>query len=303
MLVTPSDAPLPFTRLAIVGFGLIGASLAAALRARADPIEIVAVVRSEDSRQLAERLGTVDRAVIGPEAGLIGADVVMLCVPMLAMRDALLSVERAWTSGAMPAHAIVSDAGSVKGSFVADAQAVFGDTNPLLRRIVPGHPIAGRESSGMAAADAELYRGRRVLLTPSPLTDVDAVNGITALWERTGASVEALSPEHHDRVLAATSHLPHMLAYALVDALAKQQEVEEIFRYAAGGFRDFSRIASSDPVMWRDVCVSNRAALLEAMDAFRHSLDGLYGAIEQGDSAAVQAVFQRAKAARDTFTG
>jgi len=241
----------------------------------------------------------VDEARIGTRAGVAGADLVMLCVPMQAMRGALEELQAARRDGTLAADAIIGDAGSVKGRFVQDARDTLGS----LHRVVPGHPIAGRERSGMAAADATLYRGRRVLLTPLPETCAQAVQAVTQVWRTAGAEVECLSPEHHDRVLAATSHLPHVMAFALVDALARQQEAEEIFRYAAGGFRDFTRIASSDPVMWRDICLTNREALLTAMDALGEHVAALRAAIERGDAAAIEATFTRARDARDAFVG
>jgi len=295
----PAPAPAPIRRLAIVGFGLIGASLAAALKAAGHPAEIVAVVRSEASQRQALALGTVDRAVVGTRAGVAGADLVLLCVPMQAMREALAELHAARTDGTLDHRAIISDAGSVKGCFVADARITLGS----LARVVPGHPVAGREMSGMAAADPTLYRGRRVLLTPLPETEPQAVQAVGELWQAAGAEVECLSPERHDRVLAATSHLPHVIAFALVDALARQQEAEEIFRYAAGGFRDFTRIAASDPVMWRDICLTNRDALLGAMDSLEGHVSRLRRAIAEGDAQAIEATFERARTARRGFAG
>ena len=281
-------------RLAIVGFGMIGASLAASLRRVGTSDEIVAVVRTEAAADEALGSGLADRAVVGAAAGVDGADLVLLAVPMLAMRETLERIRPA-----LAPHAIVTDAGSVKGRFVEDARAVFGD----LARVVPGHPIAGREKSGMAAADGALYVGRRVLLTPVEETSAEAIAAVTRLWESAGAEVECLSPAHHDRVLAATSHLPHVLAFALVDALRERQEAEEIFRYAAGGFRDFTRIASSDPVMWRDVCLTNAPALLDALDGLDERLGALRRAIEAGDGEALEAAFRRARAAREAHAG
>mgnify|MGYP000205929557 CR=1 FL=1 len=298
-------------RLAIVGFGLIGASLAASLKRVGHDVEIVAVVRHEAAADEALAAGLADRAVVGAAAGVAGADVVLLAVPMLAMRGMLVEI-----APALAPHAIVTDAGSVKGRFVEDARAVFGgpgDGRPeggagggsggagRLARVVPGHPIAGREKSGMGAADATLYAGRRVLLTPLPETDADAVETVAALWRATGAEVECLSPERHDRVLAATSHLPHVVAFALVDALRARQEAEQIFRHAAGGFRDFTRIASSDAIMWRDVCLTNGAAIVETLDDLEASLASLRQAIATGDGETIEAMFRRAKAARDTY--
>ena len=193
---------------------------------------------------------------------------------------------------------MITDAGSVKSTFIDDALAVFGN----LARVVPGHPIAGREKTGIDAMDASLFESRRVLLTPVEQSEPQAIAAVTALWELAGASVENLTPEHHDNVLAATSHLPHILAYALVDTLATQQASEEIFRYAAGGFRDFSRIASSDPVMWRDVCLSNPTAILRSMDSLDEHIKVLRAAIAASDGQRIEEIFIRAKAARDRFT-
>ena len=281
------------TRLAIVGFGLIGASLAASLKRADHDVEIVAAVRSARAADEALAAGLADRAVVGAAAGALDADVVLLAVPMLAMRETLEAI-----APALAPRAVVTDAGSVKGRFVEDARAVFGDGRGLAR-VVPGHPIAGREKSGMAAADAALYAGRRVLLTPLPETEADAVETVAALWRAAGATVECLTPERHDRVLAATSHLPHVVAFALVDALRARQEAEEIFRYAAGGFRDFTRIASSDAVMWRDVCLTNGDAIVETLDELEASLAALREAIATGDGETIETIFRRAKAARD----
>ena len=281
-------------RLAIVGFGLIGASLAAGLKRAGFAGEIVAVTRSPESASQALSLGYVDHAVPDLEEGVADADVVLLSVPMLAMRSVMQSI-----APVLAERAIVTDAGSVKRSFVEDARAVFG----TLERVVPGHPIAGREKSGMAAADDRLYQGRRVLLTPLEETERSAVRVVTDLWSTVGAEVECLDVDHHDRVLAATSHLPHVLAFAIVDTLATQQEAEEIFRYAAGGFRDFTRIAASDPVMWRDVCLTNRDAVLASLDDFSAHLNALRSAIAKGDGNTIEATLRRARDARHLALG
>lgn len=278
----------------IVGFGLIGGSFAAALKHAGHPGEIVGVVQRAESGVRALEMGLADRVSDSVADGVAGVDVVLLAVPMLAMRgllETLLPV--------VSKDTIITDAGSVKRSFVDDARAVFGS----LERVVPGHPIAGRESSGVEAADATLFRERKVLLTPASETRAEAVATVSGLWEQTGATVECLTAAHHDRVLAATSHLPHVLAYALVDVLARQQESEEIFRYAAGGFRDFTRIASSDPVMWRDVCLTNRDAVIDALDDFSRSLGDLRQAVVDGDGTALESTFRRAKASRDGYVG
>lgn len=283
----------PPSTLCIVGLGMIGGSFAAALKKAGFSGEIVALVRSESTGARGLALGIVDRFSTDPKEVIAKADIVMLAVPMLSMREQLSAI-----ADFLDPDAIVTDAGSVKGPFIDDARAVFGS----LARVVPGHPIAGREKTGVDAADASLFEDKRVLLTPLDETEQDAINTVASLWELTGAVVESLSPSQHDRVLAATSHLPHVLAFALVDTLAKQQEAEEIFRYAAGGFRDFSRIASSDAVMWRDVCLSNRDAILESMDKLDDHLKQLRVAIESSDGAAIETIFARAKQARDNYT-
>ncbi|MFK7860241.1 MAG: prephenate dehydrogenase [Granulosicoccus sp.] len=278
--------------LCIVGLGMIGGSLAGSLKKHGFTGEISALVRSPGTGERGIELGLVDQYSTDPALLIPQADMVMLAVPMLSMRQQMQAIV-----SYLSADAIVTDAGSVKSPFIADALAVVKD----MSRVVPGHPIAGREKTGVDAADATLYIGRRVLLTPIEQTSPDAIAAVRQLWELAGAKVESLTPEHHDRVLAATSHLPHILAYALVDTLATQQEAEEIFRYAAGGFRDFSRIASSDPVMWRDVCLSNRDAILQSMDSLDAHLKSLRNAIATSDADAIEGTFIRAKAARDSF--
>ncbi len=278
-------------RITIVGLGLIGASFALALKKSGFAGSITGVVRTARTGQRALELGAVDKIATSTADGVKDADVVLLAVPMLSMRAQLEAMR-----GKLPVGAIITDAGSVKGCFVDDARAVFGS----LKRIVPGHPIAGREKSGVDAADPQLFTGRRVLLTPVEETEQSAIATVTHLWQLAGAEVECLSPEHHDRILAATSHLPHVLAFAMVDTLATHQQAEEIFRYAAGGFRDFTRIASSDAVMWRDVCLTNRRAVCNSIDALSEHLDRLRAAIEAGDGDIIEKTFLRAREARDT---
>lgn len=279
--------------LCIVGLGMIGGSLAGALKNAGFKGEITALVRSQSTGQRGIELGVIDRFSLRAADVIPEADIIMLAVPMLSMRTQLVAIKPF-----LKASSIVTDAGSVKAPFIKDAEAVLGS----LQRVVPGHPIAGREKTGIDAADSTLFYHRRVLLTPHTDTDTDAIAAVRYLWESIGAEVESLTPERHDRVLAATSHLPHILSFVLVDTLAKQQEVEEIFRYAAGGFRDFSRTASSDPIMWRDICLTNRDAILESIDKLDSHMKQLRSAIEDGDSAAIEATFIRAKKARDGLT-
>jgi len=272
---------------------MIGGSLAGALKKNGFTGHVSALVRRPATGERGIELSLIDSFSTSAAELIPKADMIMLAVPMLSMREQLQAIVPFVSD-----EAIVTDAGSVKAPFIEDALAVFKD----LSRVVPGHPIAGLEKTGVDAANASLYENRRVLLTPVAQTHEGAVNQVTKLWELAGATVEQLTPEHHDRVLACTSHLPHVLAYALVDTLATQQEAEEIFRYAAGGFRDFSRIASSDPVMWRDVCLSNRKAVLQSMDNLDAHMKALRVAIEASDADAIEATFKRAKTARDQFT-
>ncbi|MEJ2061389.1 MAG: prephenate dehydrogenase/arogenate dehydrogenase family protein [Gammaproteobacteria bacterium] len=279
-------------RLTIIGVGLIGGSLALALRHSGYCREIVGTSRRTEHLEEAVRLGVIDRYSTDPAEAVKGADMVLLAVPLGAMGTACAQIREALEPGA-----IVTDAGSAKQSVVRDVEAVLGQRATF----VPGHPIAGTERSGVAAAFPELYEGRRVILTPLPYSDPEAVGQVRRMWEVAGAVVEEMSVAHHDTILAVTSHLPHMLAFSLVGSLGRMGESDEVFRYAAGGFRDFTRIASSDPVMWRDICLANREALLDALEHFREDLDGLTEAIRAGDEARLLDIFARAKAARDRF--
>lgn len=281
-------------RVAIAGVGLIGGSFGLALRAAGFDGELVGIGREQQRLDQAVARGAIDRGTTDMAAAVAGADVVLLAVPMGAMRPLLEDL-----APMLDADTVVTDAGSVKGSVVADATAVLGS----LARFVPGHPIAGTERSGVEAAFAELFQGRRVILTPTAETDEDAVVRVEKLWRLTGAAVERLPVDEHDRLLASTSHLPHMLAFGLVDALARGDDPEGVFRYAAGGFRDFTRIASSDPVVWRDICLANRESLLAALDAYREDLDALTAEVRAEDGEGLLRRFERAKAARDRFCG
>ncbi len=278
--------------IVVVGLGLIGASFTAAIRQAGFGGQITAVVRNELSGAKAVERSLADAFSTDVRQAVSTADVVMLAVPMLAMREQLEAI-----APHLPDTAVVTDVGSVKGFFINEALAAL----PHPERIVPAHPIAGRERSGMDAADENLFKHRRVILTPMEETDVQAVKTVEDLWRLTGAVVERLDVAHHDRVLAHTSHVPHVLAFALVDALAAQQEVEEIFRYAAGGFRDFSRIAASDPVMWSDICRTNPSAILESLDLFSQHLQHIRSAIEAGDGDTLERTFERARVARNTY--
>ncbi len=283
----PSEAD---ERIAIVGLGLIGGSFAAALKHNGYTGHIGALVRSEESKDKAADCGFIDQVSTDAQSIIEDADLVMLAVPMLAMHSQLQAI-KPW----LKPGCVITDAGSVKAPFVEDARSVLSE----LGNVVPGHPIAGREKSGIEAVDASLYIDKRVLLTPLPESRAQAIEFITRLWQRCGAIVESLGVEHHDRVLASTSHLPHAIAFALVDTLTSGQQHEEIFRYAAGGFGDFTRIASGDAVMWRDIFLTNKAAMCDSLDAFNKHLASLRTAIENEDGEQIEAVLRRAKKSRD----
>jgi len=280
-------------RLAIIGVGLIGGSLARALRVAGAVREVVGCGRTLPNLERAVELGVIDRYSQDIGVAVEGADMIMLAVPLGAMESAF----RAMREHLAP-DAVITDGGSVKGSVVEDARRAFGH---VPENFVPGHPIAGTEQSGVDASFAELYLDRRVILTPLPKTDPQALQRVQTMWRQCGAEVTEMDVYHHDEVLAATSHLPHMLAYSLVDSLARMKENDEIFRYAAGGFRDFTRIASSNPVMWRDICLANRSALGQMLKHFAGELHDLADALSSGDGDRLLTIFESAKAARDRY--
>lgn len=280
-------------KLAIIGVGLIGGSMARALREEGMVQEIVGCGRGRSNLQKALELGVIDHYTHDVAIAVQDADFVVLAVPLGAIQSTFESM-----LGHLAEDAVVTDVGSVKGSVVEDARHVFGEIPSFF---VPGHPIAGTERSGVEAAFPELFRNRRVILTPLENTDPDALRRVEQVWAHCGAEVTHMQVRHHDEVLAATSHLPHMLAYSLVDSLARMKENDEIFRYAAGGFRDFTRIASSNPAMWRDICLANSDALGVMLKRFAGELQGLAKILEQGDDEGLMALFERAKSARDRY--
>ncbi|RFQ34594.1 bifunctional prephenate dehydrogenase/3-phosphoshikimate 1-carboxyvinyltransferase [Pseudomonas sp. ATCC 13867] len=290
----PDVQPQKLRRLVVVGLGLIGGSFAKGIREKGLFEEVVGVDRDPQTRRLAVELGVVDRCEESLAAGCREADVIQLAVPILAMEKVLGELATLDID-----NAILTDVGSAKGNVVRAAKAVFGG---MPARFVPGHPIAGSEQSGVEAANAKLFRRHKVILTPLDNADADAIQCVESLWRELGADVEQMAVEHHDEVLAATSHLPHLLAFTLVDSLAKRSENLEIFRYAAGGFRDFTRIAGSDPVMWHDIFLANREAVLRILDVFRDDLDDLREAVDQGDGQQLMGVFTRARVAREHFS-
>ncbi|MBK8508873.1 MAG: prephenate dehydrogenase/arogenate dehydrogenase family protein [Candidatus Competibacteraceae bacterium] len=280
-------------RLCVIGVGLIGGSLARALREKGEVAEVVGCGRNQDNLRAAVELGVVDRYDTDPARAVADADMVVVAVPLGAIEPVVRAIVPH-----LAAEAVITDVGSAKGSVVADIERIYGR---IPANFVPGHPIAGTEKSGVEASFATLFQKRRVILTPLAETAASAHQRVKRMWELTGAEVIDMGVRHHDAVLAATSHLPHMLAYTLVDTLARLDDRAEIFRYAAGGFRDFSRIASSDPKMWHDICVANREQLLEMIALFGADLERLAAAIRNDDRAAILNTFERAKRARDNL--
>lgn len=281
-------------RLLIIGLGLIGGSFAKALKSRKVVQHVAAYDRHPQECDLGIRLGVIDEAVQDLASAVQQADVIVLAVPVKAMETVLKDIQPF-----LRPTTLLTDVGSTKGHLVQAVRQVFQKIPP---GFVPGHPIAGAEKSGVVAADADLFERHKVILTPLPESDPKATLEIARLWQSVGAEVLQMDPYRHDQVLAATSHLPHVLAFSLVDTLAHEEENRDIFRYAAGGFRDFTRIAASDPVMWHDICQANRDAILKQIDQFTSGVARLRSAIAAGDSQAMLGIFSRAKVAREHFS-
>lgn len=280
-------------RLAILGVGLIGGSLARALRERGAVQSVVGCGRDRGNLERAVELGVIDSWTHDPLEAVRGADIVVVAVTLGATADILARI----APGLSP-QAIITDVGSAKRCVIEAARTQLP---AHIARFVAGHPIAGAERSGVEASKADLYVRHRVILTPTADTDPAALARIRALWECVGAEVFDMDADLHDEVLAATSHLPHLLAYALVNCLLDLGKPVNVFDFAAGGFRDFTRIASSNPAMWRDISLENRTALLAVCTRFEQTLATLRAALEAGDAVTLEAEFGRAKAARDDF--
>ena len=281
-------------RLCVVGTGLIGGSLARDLRRLGAVGEIVGSSRHAANLERAVELGIIDRFDVDVARAVAGADMIVVAVPLGATGPVFERI-----AAAVDADAIITDAGSAKGGVVAAARAALGARLP---RFVPAHPVAGTEHSGVDSSVERLFESRRVIVTPIAETDAGALERVSAMWRMVGADVIEMDVGHHDRVLAATSHLPHMLAYTLVDVLGRMPERTEIFRYSAGGLRDFTRVASSDPQMWHDICSTNRDAIVQELERFGAALDRLTDAVRRKDGEHVRAVFARAKAIRDKYS-
>ena len=286
----PATEPL-FRRVALVGIGLIGSSLSHAMRRANLAGEIVGHARTRTTRDKAVELGLIARAFANPAEAVKDADLVVFCTPIGAYAEIGQAIAPALKPGA-----IVTDVGSVK-------QAVIRDLGPVLPEgvhLVPGHPIAGTEHSGPESGFAELFDGRWTVLTPPPGTDEATVEKVAELWRRCGSQVEIMEPGHHDMVLAITSHLPHLIAYTIVGTATDLEDSlkREVIKFSASGFRDFTRIAASDPVMWRDVFLNNREAVLEILGRFSEDLSALQRAIRWGEGDKLEDLFTRTRAIR-----
>jgi len=282
-----------FRRVAVIGVGLIGGSFSLALKEKKLCGHVVGVGRSAANLKTALERGVIDSVAAEVATAVAGADLVMLATPVAQFSGAMQAIEKALKPGA-----IATDGGSTKRDVVAAARAALG---AKLGQFVPAHPIAGAEHSGAAAAAAELFRGRRLVLTPLQENANGDVDTIAETWTAIGARVSRMTPEEHDQVFAAVSHLPHLLAYALVSDVSQRPNAAQLFGYAAGGFRDFTRIASSHPEMWRDICVANRDRLLHELHSYEEKLKEIGQMLEAGDAAALEELFADARAARERW--
>ncbi len=284
---------MKINHLTIIGIGLIGGSFARALRRANVCQRITGCARSINELKKAVELGVIDDYSTDPAEAVEGADLVFVSIPLGACSEIFEII-----APALGDQTIVTDAGSVKGSVVESARRYLGEN---FSNFVAGHPIAGTEKSGVDASFAELYDNHRVILTPVEETSSEAIDCVRELWELAGADVDMMDVERHDEVLAATSHLPHVMAYSLVNTLSKMEKSGDVFRFAAGGFADFTRIASSSPQMWHDIVFANRNAVLELLQQYEDGIDELKEALVKNDSTFVMNMLTDAKQARDIF--
>ena len=280
-------------RLAILGVGLIGGSVALALKRAGQVAQVVGYGRNRANLDEALALGVIDAIADSPEAAVAGADRVLLAMPVGAMAATFARIAPHLADGAL-----ITDAGSTKQDVIAAARAGLGER---IARFVPAHPIAGAERSGAGAARADLYAGRSVILAPLPENRAEAAAAIAGLWRACGAQVVEMAAAEHDRIFAAVSHLPHLAAFALVDELAARPEAQTYFRHAGSGFRDFTRIAASSPEMWRDIALANRQALVNELDAYLSRLSAYRDALAAGDGDGLMQSFTRASQARSRW--
>jgi prephenate dehydrogenase len=280
-------------RMAVVGVGLIGGSLARILREKKEVDEIIGIGRGEANLRKAVELGVIDRYCQDPCVGVQGADLVFLATPVCSIAKVLAAIAPHLSPGC-----VITDGGSVKGEIVAACESLM----PPGTCFIGAHPIAGTEKSGVASSFSSLYEGKRCIITPTANSDNNALRKVIRMWETAGAEVVLMDAHKHDRVVAAISHLPHMVAYALVNAVEGYDRLDEnILKYSAGGFRDFTRIASSDPVMWRDIALMNRDGILEMMDFFAKYFMQLHSLLESADGPGLQDFFTKSKQSRDSI--
>jgi prephenate dehydrogenase len=277
-------------KLAVIGVGLIGGSFALALKQAKAASHVVGVGRNAANLKVALERGIIDSTAPDPAAAARDADLVLVATPVAQFPKVFAALA--------DAKGLITDGGSTKRDVIAAARKALGKK---IARFVPAHPIAGAEKSGAAAASAELFRARRVVLTPLPENSKENVSEIEEAWKRCGAQVARMDPEEHDAVLAAVSHLPHVLAYALVHDVAKRNNSAQLFSFAAGGFRDFTRIASSHPEMWRDICLANRDRLLQEMKSYANELGSIRKLIAKGDASGLEKLFAAARDARNKW--
>jgi prephenate dehydrogenase len=277
-------------KLAVIGVGLIGGSFALALKLAGQASRVVGVGRNAANLKLALERGIIDATAPDPATAAHSADLILISTPVAQFSRVLESLKET--------KALITDGGSTKRDVIAAARKALGKG---VARFVPAHPIAGAEKSGARAASADLFRGKRVVVTPLPENSRKDVLRIEEAWKHCGARVSRMDPEEHDAVLATVSHLPHVLAYALVHNVANRDNSEQLFSFAAGGFRDFTRIASSHPEMWRDICIANRDRLLQELKSYGNELGSIRKLIQKGDAAGLEKLFADARAARDKW--
>lgn len=273
--------------------GLIGGSVALALKRQNPALHIVGVGRTGDSLQSALNLGVINEIESDAERALVSADMVLIAVPVAQTASIFSAI-----APHLEPQTTITDVGSTKSDVIQYAQTLLGKK---LTQFVPGHPIAGAEKSGVTAAKADLFDGKNVVLTPTEQTSATAVKQVSTLWQLAGAKVSEMTSEQHDSIFAAVSHLPHLLAFALVDDLAARPNAKQLFDFAASGFRDFTRIAGSSPEMWRDISLANRTALLKELAAYQAELLRMQALLQNSDSAGLQALFEQASQARNAW--
>lgn len=280
-------------KLVIFGVGLIGGSVALALKKAQFVSHIVGVGRTKSSLDEALELGVIDSAETDIAKAIDGADIILIAAPVAQTSSILQSIKPHLNS-----QTVITDAGSTKGDVLACAKDILGEQ---FNQFVGGHPIAGAEKSGVSAAKADLFINKNVVLTPNAETNAHAISCVTKLWQACGANVSEMSAENHDSIFAAVSHLPHLLAFALVDDIAARPNAAQLFSFAASGFRDFTRIAGSHPEMWRDISLANKTALLNELSAYQLELKQLKQLLENEDGSGLQALFERASVARNDW--